>query len=65
MASNFDAVEPEPYPGHTVRDDCNCDLCKYERFVYILDRFEAEASQKDWDERTREEGTDLSGDQGS
>ena len=59
MASSYDDEDfPEPdygtdgpYPGHSVRSDCNCDLCKYERFVYFLDRIEAERTQKDWDER--------------
>ena len=53
MASEYNdenLPEPDDY-GHSKRTDCNCELCKYERFVYVLDRFEAEQTQKEWDER--------------
>lgn len=53
MSSNYDDSdfpEPESYPGHERRDDCGCDVCKFERFVYVIDRLEAEKAQKDWEE---------------
>lgn len=54
-----DELDPIEYPGHDrSRSDCSCDLCKFERFVLVLDRIEAEQTQKEFDENILKEETD-------
>lgn len=57
MASNFNEEEflPEPDSTHSNRPDCGCLYCKFERFVYILDRIEAEQTQREWDQQQEQD----------
>lgn len=44
------------YPDHQEDNQaCPCEICRFERFIFILDRLEAEQADKDAEQRANDE----------